>query len=525
MPDFRSRLQRAAGRLAGAEPEDGASAADRVDETVTRLAAGEIPQQIETVVQQVLGEADRLHSTGDAEGAGEWYARALALAGHRVLHFDSTISPLVTDPEGFSRPFQVSAVARAVRGLDEVDPAHRRLDQPDGVAARRSQARPSTTELDRPVRVLVGYRRNADFLGEVQQHLADSADFDARVVNFDELPGLERFRKNPALLVEQVLAGKPQLTRKAEQHFREHLDWADVVWIEWCTALAALMTRIDPGDARVVVRIHSYEVFTHWPHLVNWQHVDGVVFVSEHLRALAHKAIPGLSDPGGPALHVLPLAMKLQKMVRPKQPDARFNLALVGASKMVKDPRWAIDVLRRLRQHDERYRLLLIGGKFQVPSPATHEYAEALHAEETELAEVGALERVKYTEDVPGVLEQVGVILSTSFRESFHIGLVEGAASGAVPVVRDWPFFPGAPRQLFPDEWVVDSPEQAAERILATTADEDTWRATGQAASRHVAEKWDWAVVKPLYDDFLLGRPSHSGHAVNPELLSFEHPS
>jgi glycosyltransferase involved in cell wall biosynthesis len=233
-----------------------------------------------------------------------------------------------------------------------------------------------------------------------------------------------------------------------------------------------------------------------------------VVFVSEHLRDLAVKAIPGLTDPGAPKTHVLPLGMELERMVRPKAPDARFNLGLLGASKMVKDPRWAIDVLRRLREHDQRYRLLLIGGKFQDPSPATHEYAEALRQEEAELAEAGALERIKYTEDVPGVLEQVGVIMSTSFRESFHIGLVEGAASGAVPVVRDWPFFPGAPRQLFPAEWVVDSPERAAERILAVTADERTWLATGQAASRHVIGKWDWEVVKPLYDDFLLGRPS-----------------
>ncbi|MFP5334976.1 MAG: glycosyltransferase [Actinomycetes bacterium] len=505
MPDFRSRLQRTADRLAGAEREDEASSAVRVEETLVRLGSGEVPRQVESVVQQALREADRLQEAGDAAGAGQWFERAVQVASHRVLHFDSTISPLVTDQEGFSGPFRDSAVARAVRGLDELDQPNRGLG---GRVSRRSQARSSTTGLARPVRVLVGYRRNADFLGELQQHLADSADFDARVVNFDELPGLERFRKNPAMLVEQVLAGKPQLSRKAEEHFREHLEWADVVWIEWCTALAALMTRIDPGDTRIVMRIHSYEVFTHWPHLVNWQHIDDVVFVSEHLRDLAHKAIPGVSDPGAPQLHVLPLAMELQKMVRPKAPDARFNLALVGASKMVKDPRWAIDVLRRLREHDERYRLLLIGGKFQDPSPATHEYAEALRREEAELAEIGALERIQYTEDVPGVLEQVGVILSTSFRESFHIGLVEGAASGAVPLVRDWPFFPGAPRQLFPDEWVVDSPEQAAERVLATTADEATWRATGQEASRHVIEKWDWEVVKPLYDDFLSGRPS-----------------
>lgn len=491
MPDFRSRLSRAV-RLNGQEPGRRAAHEELWEEALARLEAGEVPRQVEAAIRNALQEADRRLAAPDLPGAATCFERACEVAGHRVLHFDSAISPLVTDPEGFSAPFRDSAVARAVRGVG-LDG----LDRPDDGLDRPERAAPG------PVRVLVGYRRNADFLGEIEQHLADSAGFEARVVNFDELPGLERFRKHPALLAEQVLAGRPQLARNAERHFREHLDRSDVVWIEWCTALAALMTRIDPGRTRVVMRIHSYEVFTHWPHLVNWQRVDDVVFVSEHLRDLAHRAIPGLSDPGAPRTHVLPLAMELQKMVRPKQPDARFNLALVGASKMVKDPRWAIDVLRRLRERDERYRLLLIGGKFQDPSPATHHYAEALRAEEAELAAHGALERIGYTEDVPGVLEQVGVILSTSLRESFHIGLVEGAASAAVPVVRDWPFFPGAPRQLFPAEWVVETPEQAADRILTATADEQTWRAAGQAASRHVVETWDWEVTKPRYDDFL----------------------
>jgi glycosyltransferase involved in cell wall biosynthesis len=470
---------------------------DRIEE---QLESGVPAAGAAAAVRHEVEASDILLERGDCAGAAERFARALGLAGHRVLHFDTQVSPLVGDPVGWSEPFRHSAVARSVRGV-------RSLSSPSSPS---SGAVPAAAAPDRPVRVLVAYRRNADFLGEIQQHLAESGVWDARVVDFDELPGLEKFRKHPALLVEQVLGGKPQLARNAEKHFRDHLEWADVVWIEWCTALAALMTRIDPGDTRVVVRIHSYEVFTQWPHLVDWQRVDDVVLVSEHLRDLAARAIPGLSGPGAPRLHVLPLAMELQKMQRPKTPDARFNLALLGASKMVKDPRWAIDVLRRLREHDPRYRLLLVGGKFQDPSPATHEYAEALREEEAELAAAGALERIGYTDDVPGVLERVGVILSTSFRESFHIGLVEGAASAAVPVVRDWPFFPGAPRQLFPQEWVVETPEQAAARILAATADEDTWRTAGQAASRHVIGTWDWEVVKPLYDDFLRGRPSTS---------------
>jgi glycosyltransferase involved in cell wall biosynthesis len=209
-----------------------------------------------------------------------------------------------------------------------------------------------------------------------------------------------------------------------------------------------------------------------------------------------------LSEPGAPRLHVLPLAMELQRFRLPKPATARFTVGVVGASKVVKDPRWALDVLRELRRHDERYRLQLLRGKLQHDkSAATQEYADRLALD---LDEAGSAVRVLgHTDDVPTALEHVGVVLSSSIRESFHIGLVEGAASGAVPVVRNWPYFPGAARSLFPPEWVVDSPQDAAQRILEATASEEKWQQDGREASEHVIGRWDWPRVRSLYEDLL----------------------
>jgi hypothetical protein len=99
------------------------------------------------------------------------------------------------------------------------------------------------------------------------------------------------------------------------------------------------------------------------------------------------------------------------------------------------------------------------------------------------------------------------VIVSSSVRESFHCGLVEGAASGAVPVVRDWPFFAGRPhgaRTVFPADWVVATPEEAADRIRALTATEDVWLAAGAAAAEYAMATWDWSVTQTGYDRLLL---------------------
>ncbi len=74
---------------------------------------------------------------------------------------------------------------------------------------------------------------------------------------------------------------------------------------------------------------------------------------------------------------------------------------------------------------------------------------------------------VGHTDDVAAELRHIGVILSSSTRESFHVALAEGVASGALPVVRDWPLLSayGGPHGLWPDDWIVATPEDAARRV------------------------------------------------------------
>jgi glycosyltransferase involved in cell wall biosynthesis len=446
------------------------------------LAHGRQPALARDAYAAELVVADRHYAAGEHDEAAASVTEAMRTAFHPVLHFDGPRSPLADDPAGFTAPLRESVVAGVLRRGPRDGQPH--------------EGQPRT-------RLLIATQHNADFLGEILDHFEGHPDFDTRFELFKDTPAVRRFGKQPTAFVEQVLAGRPELPRALESTLREQLDRSDVVLVEWATALAALVSRMDHAGTRVVVRLHSYEAFSQWPHLTSWANIDDVVFVSDHLRDLAVAAVPGLSGPRAPRLHVVPNAMPLQRFVRLKEHYARFTLAVVGASKVVKDPRWAIEVLRLVRRHDERYRLLLVRGDVQDVSAATHEYVEELERDLAELEPIGAVERVKHTDDVPTVLEDVGVVLSSSVRESFHLGLVEGVASGALPVVRDWPFFPGAARQLFPADWVVGSPQEAAERILELTADEKRWRAATTAAAEHVLDKWDWTVVRNEYERLL----------------------
>lgn len=49
------------------------------------------------------------------------------------------------------------------------------------------------------------------------------------------------------------------------------------------------------------------------------------------------------------------------------------------------------------------------------------------------------MQSLGYRSDMPEVLRKASVILSSSMVEGVHISVQQGAASGCLPVVRNWP--------------------------------------------------------------------------------------
>lgn len=465
------------------------------DVTARELARGRRPTRLAATATAELVVADAHLTAGRTSQAAESVSEALSVLFHRAVQFDRLDTPLAADPVGFTAPLRSSLTARklaAPRGRD-------RRPRPDRAGA---------------LRVLLATHGNTNFIAGVRDRLL-ALDPPAEVRAID-LSGDKRMRSlladRPGLIA-AAITGAGSFESVATP-LRPELDWADVVFADWCTAFGVLVTAIDPRSTRVIVRLHSFEAFSAWPHLMDFSRVDDVVFVSEHLRDLAVEAIPGLAA-ATTRRHVLPIGVDTDRFAGAKDADARFTVGLVGYGQIAKDPLWAFAVLRRLRKRDSRYRLVLIGSELTVQgSAAARNYLARYRAELTELESDGAVYRQGVTRDVPAALRSVGVIISSSVRESYHLGLIEGAASGAVPVVRDWPLFAtrstGA-RSLYPGDWVVADTDEAAERILTVTHSEQEWREHGAAAMTVVRQRFDSAVINPLLDRLFLGSSPPNG--------------
>ncbi|WP_076263093.1 glycosyltransferase [Intrasporangium flavum] len=424
-------------------------------------------RDIEPVVAAVRGaleEADAALSAqdGDPDDATLDEVAFLATVAldvlfTRRLHAAVVTTPLVDDPGTFLAPLRDTVTGRLLAA-----PARRRDAVVPPAAAR---PRPRVT-------VLPG--AYPKFARAVVEQLAPAAD-----VEVLDLGARESRFTNTGIDPRTVRARLLAATGRApalDPATAEALG-ADVVFVDWADKGLTWATDVVPEGTRVVVRLHGVDTLSAWLHTADWSRVTDAIFPSEHLRRAAAGALGGRLD--GVRQHVVANPVDVERYVLPKRPSARKRLGMVGWAQQVKDPLWTLDVLAELRRHDPEWRLALIGADVDLGAgnPVERELAHAFHARLAADPDLhDGIDYVGYTSRLPERLRDVGWAVSASRREGFHVGLVEMAASGAVPVVRDWPVYAreGGAGLLYPSEWVVSTPAEAAARILAVS-DGDAW--------------------------------------------------
>src|SRR5699024_1169463 len=115
------------------------------------------------------------------------------------------------------------------------------------------------------------------------------------------------------------------------------------------------------------------------------------------------------------------------------------------------------------------------------------------------LAELGpaAVEMLGRRDDVPALLADSGVILSSSRHEGTHESVMEGLAAGCPAVIRDWPDAApyGGPATLYEADWVVADVEDAVQRVLDLSEPSATpRRADGREGSpSRIATPTSWS--------------------------------
>jgi glycosyltransferase involved in cell wall biosynthesis len=419
------------------------------------LRAGVVPAHVDEVTAALLDAADAAWEREDRAATARRLGRVAALTFDRVRHLDPADSPLASEPAAFLAPLRAS---RAWSGL----------------TAPRGRFASPPVRGHGPLTVVAVTDHDRRFLDPLMAAVRD-LDPDITVRVLDLASWASAFAITLPLTPGEQVAARllPDASGEewADALTRELAD-ADVVWVDWTQRAAVLVSLLDLGVRRVVVRLHSFEAFTVFPHLVDPSRVDDVVVVSPAFHGLLAAQLPTLGA-GEKRVHVIANAIDGSGITTEKTAEASRTLGLVGWASPAKDAVWALDVLAALRAEDDRWRLRLVGAAPRADGkPGEAAYAHRVSARLAADDVAGAVDLIGQSDDVASELRHIGVILSSSTRESFHVALAEGVASGALPVVRDWPLLAayGGPRGLWPDGWIVATPPDAAQRIRDAVA-------------------------------------------------------
>lgn len=270
---------------------------------------------------------------------------------------------------------------------------------------------------------------------------------------------------------------------------------ADTVICEWAGGNAVWYSHHIAPHQRLIIRLHGFEIRGDWLRNIDISAVDTVVLVSEFFREQV------LAATGWPREKtvVIPNMVDTADFLRPKESGARFRLGLAGMVPWFKRPDRALDILEELLERDERF-TLHIRGRYpweydwfwngRVGEQDAYRRFFSRLREQPQLRSRVSFEA--FGPDMASWFRRIGFILSPSHRETFHVAPLEGAASGAVPVLLERP---GA-ADIFDPRWVFDDAPAAAAFIHATAADEHRLAAE-RAAALDLAATYDASAVLP----------------------------
>ena len=234
------------------------------------------------------------------------------------------------------------------------------------------------------------------------------------------------------------------------------IDWADIVWLEWCWDHAVWATNSDClTGKRCVVRLHSIEALqTDFPARMNWSRVDRLITVGEDITDILLGNNPSIADHVRPS--IIPNGIDLDRFAAGA--GDRHRIAWVGHLEPKKNPMLLLQIAHTLHRADPRY-IVHVAGAFT--DLRTARYVRRFMGS---LGLDGVVRFEGAIADMPAWYADKGVLLSTSMYESFGLNIGEAMAVGAFPVVHD---FPGADR-LWPEECLFASIDHAVALIRSS---------------------------------------------------------
>jgi len=242
---------------------------------------------------------------------------------------------------------------------------------------------------------------------------------------------------------------------KTPQELYNAIDWGDIIWFEWANEVAIFGT--DYGKIKgkkVIIRLHSYEIFTDFTKRINWTTVDRLIFVAPHIKGILKEFLPDIEKKV--KMDIVYNGIDLDKTpFQEREPG--YDIAWVGFINYKKNPQMALQILKKLTDIDKRY-ILHVAGSYQDSRYKI--YLEYI------IREMGLQDNVIFhgwIDDMEEFWKDKNYLLHTSIQEGHSYAIMEAMARGIKPIIHN---FRGA-KELYRTTDIFNTIEEAVNIITA----------------------------------------------------------
>jgi glycosyltransferase involved in cell wall biosynthesis len=271
-----------------------------------------------------------------------------------------------------------------------------------------------------------------------------------------------------------------------EKKSLELLNWADYIFCEWLVRNAVWYSQRKLGHQRLIVRAHKFELTRDYGYQINYGKVDAIIAVSYYYLELF------LNTFNIPREKMILLSNYVDTNIYSGKKTSNFknNLAMVGYTPKWKGLLKGLNILKMLKDHDEKFKLYLMGRNYRDVEWIWNDPSEREYFEECE----------KFIKDndledsviVKGWIERsemfynIGYVLSVSDIESFHLAPAEGLCDGTLAFFLDW----DGVEYVYPDKVIFNNINDMKDVIISTYYDKDMYNNLIEEMQSYVIEEF-----------------------------------
>ena len=255
---------------------------------------------------------------------------------------------------------------------------------------------------------------------------------------------------------------------RSKQDIHNAIDWGDIVWFEWANESAIVGTNYEGiKGKKVIIRLHSYEVFMDFAKRINWTPVDRLIFVAPHIREILKEFLPDIEEKV--KTNIVFNGIDLDKTTFQERGPGH-NIAWVGFINYKKNPQMALQILKKLTEGlyntDRRY-ILHVAGSYQDSRYKI--YLEYM------IKEMGLQDNVIFhgwIDDMEQFWKDKSYLLHTSLQEGHSYAALEALSQGIKLIIHN---FRGS-KELYPKDTIFNTINEAVDMITEKCYNSNRYR-------------------------------------------------